>query len=156
MSLVRLVKAAARHLANRGADVAICLADQRACSPAAAWQCHIYRSTHSQQLTVDARGNAHPRLIFDALLGYSFWGLVLRLFAQAIVMPMMGAGFFSSNAGGVMAVTARQFWHHLRRIGPYRFRSPNACLDNRLWDSGRPLLPGKPSSPKSRRRPIRR
>jgi len=39
------------------------------------------------------------------------WGLVLWLVAQAMVMPMMGAGFFSSNAGGVMAVVASFMGH---------------------------------------------
>ena len=36
----------------------------------------------------------------------AIWGLVLWLIAQVMVMPMMGAGFFSSGAGGMMAVVA--------------------------------------------------
>jgi len=32
------------------------------------------------------------------------WGIVLWLLAQTVVMPMMGAGFFSANMGGMMAV----------------------------------------------------
>jgi uncharacterized membrane protein YagU involved in acid resistance len=39
------------------------------------------------------------------------WGLVLWFLAQAIVMPMMGGGFFSSNAGGMMAILASLFGH---------------------------------------------
>src|SRR5436190_2486880 len=34
------------------------------------------------------------------------WGLTLWLLSQAIVMPIMGGGFFSANAGGMMAVVA--------------------------------------------------
>jgi len=37
-------------------------------------------------------------LIKGTVLGVGLW-----LIAQAMVMPMMGAGLFSSNAGGVMA-----------------------------------------------------
>lgn len=32
------------------------------------------------------------------------FGIVLWLLAQTVVMPMMGAGFFSANMGGMMAV----------------------------------------------------
>lgn len=39
------------------------------------------------------------------------WGMGLWLIAQAMVMPMMGAGFFSSGAGGVMAVIASLMGH---------------------------------------------
>jgi len=31
------------------------------------------------------------------------WGIILWVLAQVFVMPMMGAGFFSANAGGLMA-----------------------------------------------------
>lgn len=39
------------------------------------------------------------------------WGLILWFLAQAIVMPMMGGGFFSANAGGIMAVIASLLGH---------------------------------------------
>jgi hypothetical protein len=39
------------------------------------------------------------------------WGLVLWLAAQLVVMPMMGAGLFSANAGGMMAVAASLMGH---------------------------------------------
>jgi hypothetical protein len=34
------------------------------------------------------------------------WGVVLWLMAQLLVMPMIGAGVFSSRMGGMMAVAA--------------------------------------------------
>lgn len=40
-----------------------------------------------------------------------YWGLVLWFLAQAIVMPMMGAGFFSSAMGGMKAVVASLLAH---------------------------------------------
>ena len=33
------------------------------------------------------------------------WGVALWLVAQTVVMPMMGAGLFSSAMGGMMAAT---------------------------------------------------
>jgi uncharacterized membrane protein YagU involved in acid resistance len=39
------------------------------------------------------------------------WGVLLWLAAQVVVMPMMGAGFFSANAGGMMAVVASLMGH---------------------------------------------
>jgi uncharacterized membrane protein YagU involved in acid resistance len=41
------------------------------------------------------------------------WGLALWLVAQGMVMPMMGAGLFSSNAGGLMAAMASLVGHVL-------------------------------------------
>jgi uncharacterized membrane protein YagU involved in acid resistance len=39
------------------------------------------------------------------------WGVVLWLVAQLVVMPMMGAGVFSANAGGMMAAVASLMGH---------------------------------------------
>jgi uncharacterized membrane protein YagU involved in acid resistance len=41
----------------------------------------------------------------------TIWGLVLWFLAQAIVMPMMGGGFFSANTGGMMAVAGSLIGH---------------------------------------------
>lgn len=39
------------------------------------------------------------------------WGVILWLLAQSMVMPMVGAGFFSADAGGAMAVFASLVGH---------------------------------------------
>jgi uncharacterized membrane protein YagU involved in acid resistance len=39
------------------------------------------------------------------------WGAVLWLLAQILVMPMMGGGFFSANAGGMPAVIGSLMGH---------------------------------------------
>lgn len=41
------------------------------------------------------------------------WGVVLWLLAQAVVMPMMGGGFFSMAMGGMMAVAGSLMGHLL-------------------------------------------
>lgn len=43
----------------------------------------------------------------------TIWGLVLWLVAQTVVMPMMGAGLFSSAMGGAMAVMGSLIGHVL-------------------------------------------
>jgi hypothetical protein len=39
------------------------------------------------------------------------WGVILWALAQTIVMPMVGGGFFSANAGGPMAVVGSLLGH---------------------------------------------
>jgi uncharacterized membrane protein YagU involved in acid resistance len=39
------------------------------------------------------------------------FGVVLWLLAQSVVMPIMGGGFFSANAGGMMASVASLIGH---------------------------------------------
>ena len=41
------------------------------------------------------------------------WGVILWLLAQAVVMPMMGAGFFSMAMGGMMAAVGSLMGHLL-------------------------------------------
>jgi uncharacterized membrane protein YagU involved in acid resistance len=43
----------------------------------------------------------------------TIWGLALWLVAQTVVMPMMGAGMFSSAMGGVMAAMGSLIGHIL-------------------------------------------
>lgn len=43
----------------------------------------------------------------------TIWGLILWLVAQTVVMPMMGAGLFSSAMGGAMAAMASLIGHVL-------------------------------------------
>ena len=41
----------------------------------------------------------------------TYWGLILWFLAQVVVMPMMGAGFFSSRMGGMPAVVGSFLGH---------------------------------------------
>lgn len=43
----------------------------------------------------------------------TLWGVGLWLMAQVVVMPMMGAGLFSANAGGMMAAGGALVGHLL-------------------------------------------
>ena len=57
-------------------------------------------------------------VLFNRLPGPStakgtVWGVALWLMAQLIVMPMMGAGLFSSHVGGMMAAAGSLVGHLL-------------------------------------------
>ncbi|MBI1914093.1 MAG: hypothetical protein HYS12_05060 [Planctomycetes bacterium] len=39
------------------------------------------------------------------------WGAILWLLAQVVVMPLMGAGFFSANTGGILAAAGSLMGH---------------------------------------------
>ncbi len=41
----------------------------------------------------------------------ALWGVALWILSQAVVMPMMGGGFFSSHMGGRMAAVASLMGH---------------------------------------------
>jgi len=53
----------------------------------------------------------YTRLSGSPVVRGATWGAILWLIAQVIVMPMMGAGFFSLAAGGAMAAMASLIAH---------------------------------------------
>ena len=55
----------------------------------------------------------YARLPGSGALKGSVWGLALWLVAQVVVMPMMGAGLFSSAMGGTMAAMGSLAGHIL-------------------------------------------
>jgi len=55
----------------------------------------------------------YARLPGSPLTKGTTWGVALWLVAQVVVMPMMGAGLFSSAAGGMMAAMGSLVGHVL-------------------------------------------
>ncbi len=55
----------------------------------------------------------YPRLPGSPAVRGTVWGVALWLVAQTVVMPMMGAGLFSSAMGGVMAAMGSLIGHIL-------------------------------------------
>lgn len=60
---------AARHLANRGIDVSLCLATERL-DEVPSWQRRIFRSTRGREIDQDDLNRVQADLIVDALIGY--------------------------------------------------------------------------------------
>lgn len=65
---------AARHLANHGVDVAVCITNEEKLKEVPAWQLHILNSTKARILALSDLKNEHPDVIIDALIGYSLTG----------------------------------------------------------------------------------
>jgi len=63
---------AARHLANRGAQVRLCLVSRDRLGEAGGWQRHIYQATPGREVDIDSLANSDEPvdLVLDALLGY--------------------------------------------------------------------------------------
>lgn len=74
---------AARHLANRGAAVTLCLAAPLRLSAVTDWQYAFYRSTGGRETTA-SNLPASPALIVDALIGYSLGGAPRGVFDAMI------------------------------------------------------------------------
>jgi NAD(P)H-hydrate epimerase len=62
---------AARHLANRGLDVFICLTNSDKLSEVTAFQQHIYQATSGKEISLEKLGNVIPDIVLDAIIGYS-------------------------------------------------------------------------------------
>jgi NAD(P)H-hydrate epimerase len=65
---------AARHLANRGIPVALCLADAVILSEVAKWQYRVFRATPGELLSSAKLNGQRFAVIIDALIGYSLTG----------------------------------------------------------------------------------
>ena len=53
----------------------------------------------------------YPALAGKPWVRGALWGLTLWFLSQALVMPMMGGGFFSSRMGGMMAAIGSLMGH---------------------------------------------
>lgn len=99
---------AARHLANRGAGVALCLTARERLRDVPAWQYQVFRSTGGQELRPQEMANERADLVLDALIGYSLDGAPLGVYADLIGWANdSGASVLSLDVpSGVNATTA--------------------------------------------------
>jgi NAD(P)H-hydrate epimerase len=78
---------AARHLANRGADVTLVLAARLPPDSVPAFQRHVYSGAGGREIDVDALRDERPELLIDALIGYGLsappHGITAELIAWA-------------------------------------------------------------------------
>ncbi len=65
---------AARHLANRGAKVTVCIPGSLSLKEATAYQLHILKSTQAKVIYPGDLQSENPILIIDAIIGYSLKG----------------------------------------------------------------------------------
>lgn len=62
---------AARHLANRGYIVKVCVSEPTKLNDVTNYQLHILKSTNAKIITIEELKNEKPDLIIDAIIGYS-------------------------------------------------------------------------------------
>lgn len=65
---------AARHLANRGAVVKVCITEPERLKEVTAYQLYILKSTNAKIISIEELQNENPDLIIDAIIGYSLVG----------------------------------------------------------------------------------
>ena len=65
---------AARHLANRGANIKVCVTEPEKLKEVTAYQLHILKSTNAKIISIEELQNENPDLIIDAIIGYSLTG----------------------------------------------------------------------------------
>ena len=65
---------AARHLANRGADVTVAITDPRGLTSVPNEQLEVYRGTPGKLADLAALDTLRPGLVVDAIIGYSLGG----------------------------------------------------------------------------------
>lgn len=75
---------AARHLANRGATVKVCVTDIENLKEVPAYQLHILKSTSAKIISFKKLQNENPDLIIDAIIGYSLSGKPKGVSAEMI------------------------------------------------------------------------
>lgn len=65
---------AARHLANRGYRVKVCISEPSKLSDVTEYQLHILKTTNSTAISLEELQNEKADLIIDAMIGYSLKG----------------------------------------------------------------------------------
>jgi NAD(P)H-hydrate epimerase len=75
---------AARHLANRGVRVELCMAMPNKLSEVAAWQRKIFQSTPGKEVEFRSLESKEVGLILDALIGYGLESAPQGIFAELI------------------------------------------------------------------------
>jgi NAD(P)H-hydrate epimerase len=65
---------AARHLANRGADVNVCITEPDKLGEVTADQLHVLQSTNAKVISLAELENENPDIILDAIIGYNLSG----------------------------------------------------------------------------------
>ena len=65
---------AARHLANRGADVTVVISDPERLAPVPAEQLGVFRGTPGRLASIQELGSLEAGLVVDAVIGYSLGG----------------------------------------------------------------------------------
>lgn len=98
---------AARHLANRGANVSVCITDIEKLKKVPSYQLHILKSTSAKLISFKDLHKKNPDLIIDAIIGYSLSGKPKGISAEMIewASEKLGVRISLDVPSGVNATT---------------------------------------------------
>jgi NAD(P)H-hydrate epimerase len=128
---------AARHLANHGADVTVCVTDVSRLKEVPAYQLHILQSTSAKVITVEELKIENPDIILDAIIGYSLTGEPARNALKMIEWASGKSAFIISLdvPSGINSSTGAGAINHIK---------PNATLTLALPKTGlSPVVSGE-------------
>jgi NAD(P)H-hydrate epimerase len=107
---------AARHLANHGADVTVCITDVSKLKEVPAYQYHILQGTEAKIIEVGDLDHHHPEIILDAIIGYSLTGEPIGNASKMIQWAcQQDAPVISLDVpSGVNTTTGEKATHHIK------------------------------------------
>lgn len=107
---------AARHLANHGADVKVCVTEPNKLKEVTAYQLHILKSTNAKIISIYELQNENPDLIIDAIIGYSLTGEPKGKSLELIkwASQQLGIKISLDVPSGVNSTTGEAAIHHIK------------------------------------------
>ncbi|MDT8394175.1 MAG: NAD(P)H-hydrate epimerase [Bacteroidales bacterium] len=121
---------AARHLANRGADVTVCITDTVGLKEVPGWQLHILRGTTARVIDLEEPDHQGPDVILDTIIGYSLTGepagnsLTMIEWANRQNVPVISLDIPS----GIDATTGKQAVNHIQPMATLTLALPKTGL----------------------------
>jgi len=121
---------AARHLANRGADVTVCITDAARLKEVPARQFHILRGTAANVIKVEDLDQQYPDIILDAIIGYSLKGKPAGNSLKMIrwVNQQQAPVISLDVPSGIDASTGKQAFNHIQPTATLTLALPKTGL----------------------------
>lgn len=107
---------AARHLANKGANVSVCMTDIEKLKEVPKYQLHILKSTNAKIISIKELKNENPDLIIDAIIGYSLSGEPKGKSLELIkwATQQLGIKISLDIPSGINSTTGEAAIHHIK------------------------------------------
>lgn len=107
---------AARHLANHGANLKVCVTEPEKLKDVTAYQLHILKSTNAKIISIKELKNENPDLIIDAIIGYSLSGEPKGKSLELIkwASQQLGIKISLDIPSGINSTTGETAIHHIK------------------------------------------
>ncbi|MEJ5351726.1 MAG: NAD(P)H-hydrate epimerase [Melioribacteraceae bacterium] len=107
---------AARHLANHGHNVKVCISEPTKLNDVSKYQLQILKSTNAQIISVEELQYENPDLIIDAIIGYNLMGEPKGKELELIKWAnnQLSIKVSLDVPSGVNATTGKKYEHHIK------------------------------------------